>query len=348
MADLRTSLELNKLAAELGADGAEVAFLSVLSVDQIRDLRGVLSTAIFARNEGRVRRLAALTTLVPAALSARIAEMALGPALSARVASVLDGSVAARLAGHLSPEFLAEVSVHLDPTRVGPIVSGLPEYLIVDTGRTLIKAKQHAALGRLVAVVSPEAALKVVDVADGHDMLQIALYADQPEALDRIVAGLPEDKVIDVLRAAGESGDYDAAVSMLTSLSRESSARLIRNVGVVPAETRAELVESVARHRVWASVVPALPEIEPGVMSDLVNVPVTLDPDVIDQVLLAAYELDQAPVLVRLVVALDDAHVEALKGSREVRRPDIQAWLVERSGSSRLIVNAVLEVLGVR
>lgn len=348
MADLLTSLELNKFATEIGADRAEVEFLEVLGIDQIRDLRGVLSAAVFSRNEGRVRKLAALTSLVPAPLAARIAELALGPALSARVASVLEPASAAKLAGHLSPEFLADVAVHLDPTRVGPIVAGLPDHLIVDAGRLLVRAKQHAALGRLVAVVTPEIALKVVDAASGADMLEIALYADEPVALDRIVAGIREDKLIDVLKAAGESGNYDAAISMLTALSPESSARLIRHVGVIAAETRSELVESVARHQVWSSVVPAMPEIESAVMADLVNVPVTLNPEVIDQVLLTAYELDEAPVLVRLVVALDDAHVEALKGSREIRRPEIQTWLLERSGASTIIVNALLDVLGVR
>lgn len=348
MGDLRSRIEVTKLARELGVEESEISFLTASAPEDLRELRRLTSTALFARNEDRVKLLAALSRMLPVPLTAKIAAVALGPALSARVAGVLDPREASRLAGHLEPPFLATLAVSLDPARVAPIVRGLPDELVVDVGRRLLAAGEHVTLARFVAVVSPDVAMGVVVNATGADLLQVALFTDEPAALDAIVHRISDEVLADVIRAASAAHAYDAAVTLLTSLSAHSCARLVAQVGVVEDNARESLIEAVAEHDVWPAVLPALPTVEQDVLKALVNVPATLDSAIVDRVVLHSRQLDLAPVLVQLVLAMDDEHLDALRESSVLREPGLQEWLTANAGVGTRLVLPVLESLGLR
>ncbi|MEX0427051.1 hypothetical protein AB3X52_05410 [Nocardioides sp. DS6] len=348
MGDLASRLEVAKLARQLGVDQGGLAFLTDRSPAELKDLRTVAAHALFSRNEDRVTRLAALSRMLPVPITAKIAEHALGPMLSARVAAVLDPREAARLAGRLDPDFLARLAVSLDPGRVAPIVRGLPDDLVVGVGRRLLRAGEHLTLGRFVSVVSVDVALAVVEGASGHDLLQVALFTDEPSSLEAIVRRLPDDLLGEIIRAADADGAYDAAVGLLLSLSPESCARLVAQVGIVSAGAREAIVEAVAEHDVWPAVLPALHVVDAPVLAALVNVPSTLDVAAVDRVVEHARELDLAPVLVQLVLGFDDDHLDVLRESDRLRDPALQEWLITHAGVSGRLVIPVLESLGLR
>ena len=224
MTALTSALEITKLAHEMHVDEAELAFLATTSPDDLRDLRGIVSHAMFSRHESRVKGLAAVSKKLPAAVTAKIAEIAMGPMLSARVAAVMEPADAAKLAGHLKPEFLAELSVHLDPSRVSGIIAKLDEALVVDVGRRLMARGHLLTLARFTGVVGAETSLKVVDGASGSDVLQLALFIDEPSVIDPILAGLPDETVTELAAVTGE--DDEAAEALLASLTEDSRARI--------------------------------------------------------------------------------------------------------------------------
>jgi hypothetical protein len=90
VAELASRVEVAKLAHELSVDEDTLTFLYDRSPDQLRDLRSAVSTALFTRHEDRVKRLASLSKSLPHSITAKIAQIALGPTLSARVAAVMD------------------------------------------------------------------------------------------------------------------------------------------------------------------------------------------------------------------------------------------------------------------
>lgn len=348
MGDLASRIEIAKLARELGIPEEGLGVLADRTPAELKELRAVAAHALFRRHEDRVTRLASLSRMLPVGLTAKIAELALGPMLSARVAAVLDPREATRLAGHLDPDFLARLAVSLDPGRVAAIVRGLPDDLVVGVGSRLLRAGEHLTLGRFVAVVSPELAMRVVDGASAHDLLQVALFTDEPTALEAIVRQLPDETLGAIVGAAHEDEAYDAAVGLLLSLSEESCARLVGQVGVVAAAAREQIVEAVAAHDVWPAVLPALHRVDQPVLAALVNVPATLDVAVVDRVVEHARALDLAPALVQLLLGLDDAHLDVLQDSKQLRDPGVQEWLLAGAGVSARLVIAVLESLGLR
>jgi hypothetical protein len=221
---LTSALEITKLAHEMHVDEAELAFLATTSPDDLRDLRGIVSHAMFSRHESRVKGLAAVSKKLPAAVTAKITEIAMGPMLSARVAAVMDPADAAKLAGHLKPEFLAELSVHLDPSRVEGIVAKLDSALVIEVGRRLLAEGHLLTLARFTGVVRPETSLEVVDGASGAEILQLALFIDEPSVVDPILAGLPDETVAEIAAATVEHGE--AADALLAALHEDSRARI--------------------------------------------------------------------------------------------------------------------------
>ncbi|MFT4264222.1 MAG: hypothetical protein QM572_12620 [Nocardioides sp.] len=346
MADLTSRIEVTKLAHELGASEQELEFLADGTPEQLRELRGIVAEALFARHEERVGRLAALSKLLPVPLTAKIAELALGPMLSARVAGALDPREAARLAGHLNPTFLTDLSISLDPKRVAPIVRQLPDALVADIGRRLLAKGAFLVLGRFVAIVDVDVALQVVDGATDDALLQVALFTDDQSALDAITRRLDDSRLGGVIRAAAASNSWDAAVTILTSLSEETRTRLVAQAGVIDAAARDDLIAAIAKHDVWAEVLPSLHAVEQPILASLVNVESTLDASLIDHIVGVARQLDLAPVLVQLVLVLDDPHLDVLKDTKRLREPEVQTWLLENAGVARRLVEAVLSQLG--
>lgn len=224
MTALTSALEITKLAHEMHVDESELAFLATTSPDDLRDLRGIVSHAMFSRHESRVKGLAAVSKKLPAAVTAKIAEIAMGPMLSARVAAVMDPADAAKLAGHLKPEFLAELSVHLDPSRVEGIIAKLDSVLVVEVGRRLLAEGHLLTLARFTGVVRPETSLEVVDGASGAEILQLALFIDESSVVDPILAGLSDETVTEIAAATAEHGE--AADALLAALHEDSRARI--------------------------------------------------------------------------------------------------------------------------
>lgn len=211
MSDLLRRIELQKIVAELGGDEADLDFLLSRTPQQLRELRGLITTAIFARHEERVRLIAGLSKRLPAALTAKIAESALGPVVSARIAGALDPKDAVKLTEHVSPEFLTRLAVALDPVRIGPIVAELPESLTVDVGRRLLAEGQLLVLGRFVSVVPTSTALAALDGAEPAALLEVALYADDADAVARVARALPEETRAALREAAEVAGPETVA-----------------------------------------------------------------------------------------------------------------------------------------
>jgi hypothetical protein len=186
MAEPASRAELDKLARELGVPESELGFLEEHAPDALRELRRLTSAALTRRHESRVRTLASMSRMLPVGVAAKIAENALGPALSARVAAAMPTEDAARLVGDLSPEFLTELAARLDPERARPLLATLPTELVADVARRLLANRDLIALARFVSVVDRHVVSQIAAEASEEDLRQVALYTEDPAALARL------------------------------------------------------------------------------------------------------------------------------------------------------------------
>lgn len=245
-----TRAEIGRLAAELDVGPERLAFLADLEPAVIRDLRADLAEALHTRHEAKFRRLARLSHLAPAPITAKVAEVAFSPLLGARVAAVMDPEHAVRLASKLSPRFLTDISTRLDPVRAEPIIRGLPVKTVVDVGRRLLEREEYLPLGRFVSVVDTDTALEVVATATAAEMLAVALWTEDVAALDAVMQRLPDERLADVL-AVGLAADapesaYDDLAAVLDAASDETRARLLALAADLDGVDAAPLAERLA------------------------------------------------------------------------------------------------------
>ena len=278
--ELLVRVELTKLAHELGVDVADVEVLDELSREELVELRGLVSHALFAPHEHRFGRFAAMARLVPAGLAAKSAEVALGPVMTARVAAVTEPELAVRMASHVSPAFMARMSPHLDPSKIEGILSGLPESTVVDVGRRLVEAREHIALGRFISFVPVTTSVQVVADAAPLELLQIALFTEDPASLDAVIAELPDERIVGVLVAAEDGGVMDDAVTMQAPLSTATRTRILALAAGTDEKVRETLIRSVSHHRTWGQVVTFVDDVGADRARPLLDVPALQEPDV--------------------------------------------------------------------
>jgi len=345
VADLAARAEVAKLARELALDADRLAFLQAADRHELAALRETISGALFAAQEPRLRRIAALGKLLPTPITARIAEAAFGPMLSGRIAGVLDVSTAVRLAAQLKPAFLAEVSKWIDPARTASIVRALPDPNVITVGRHLLEQGDYVTLGRFVSVVSTEVALGVVAHANDRQLLHVALCAEDQARMSQLVHELPDERIVGVVAAAAEAGAFDEALTLLVLLEPAERIRAGGLAASLDLDVRNGIVESAVRLSVWPEVLSLLAELSDDARRQLVNVPATLDPNVIAAAVRAAREHDLGAAVLPMLRSLDEQHRAALGAVPELADPGLRAWLASSTRLPPTVVDSVLKAL---
>ena len=283
MTGLRTRIELAKLAHELDVAPSEVQFLDTLSPAQLRDLRTHVVRAVHAPHEHRFARMASFGRLVPVPVAAKGTQVALGPLVAARVAAASDVDLAVKLSSHISPAFLSRMTPYLDPSRVADIVSRLDEELVVEVGRLTVARQEYIPLARFISYVPVSWALRVVAEAPPLDLLRTALYAEDLDALDALIAEVPEDRLTDVLVAAHGAGELADALTLLELISVPSRVRVVTVAQGLDADVRDALIRVGHEHDAWEDLRPVLERLTVDEVHRLLDVPAIQEPGVRDR-----------------------------------------------------------------
>lgn len=347
MGDLAARGEVVKLARELDVPLATLRFLETQPADDLAAFRRTVTAAIVATEDLRLRRIAAASRLVPKRVAARLAESQLGALLSARVAGVLDVPEALRLAGAVRPGFLAEMAAYLDPARTAALVRAIPDTLMVDVGRRLLDASHYITLGRLISLVDDAPLLALLGYARDDQLLEIAILAEDRVRLDEILAGLSNERAAGVIAAAASSGQFDQALSLMSSLSPDQRVRLATIAADLGPDVTDGLVRAVIRSGAWDEMLPLLTRMPDATRRAFVNVPATLDPSVIGDVLHHARILGLGTFVLPLLTSLDGAHLATVGQAQVAEDPEVRQWLSVSTGMAPEVVDAVLAALRV-
>ncbi|WP_162602285.1 hypothetical protein [Nocardioides daejeonensis] len=221
MSMLESRREVARLAGALHVEERELAYLRDQPAEALRTLRVGLSEHLFERHRRTFRRIGKLAGSVPAPLAGRIAQAALGPAVSARAAATMEPPLAVKLSSSLPAGFLAELSVQLDPERARPIIAGLPERTILDVSAILLERGEHLAMSRFIPVISADLAVRVIEQAERRVILAIANLAEDNAAVEQILERLP---VADDAHLAAAVTDEEVALDALSLAARVSPA----------------------------------------------------------------------------------------------------------------------------
>lgn len=235
--------EILKLARVLDVDPARLDYLADVDQGEVRLLREQMTTTLFDANLVVLERMALASKLLPAGVTAKIAEKVFGPLLCARIAGLVDVSRGVDVAKRLSPKFLASVAAELDPRRATSIITRIPVTTVVAVAEELTRREDWITLGRFVGHLPDDTVRRCVGLLDDAGLLRTAYVLDDPTRIDHMLSLLGEDRLPSLVRAAAaDESLWAPALDVLAHLNETRRATVRPLLGELPEElrTRAE------------------------------------------------------------------------------------------------------------
>jgi hypothetical protein len=223
---VRTEAELEKLARALHADPGRLAALAPLAPADLRALRHAVSDALLEADQHHFGRVADAAKALPATVSAKLAEKALGPLLAARVAAIIDLDRALDLVGRLSPRFLADVALELDPRQAHALLEALPARPIALAAQELDRRGEHIAMTMFVGHLSDDALSATVEILSDDALLRIGYLLEAPERLDTVFTFLDDARLARLVQLAAAEGRWAELTGITDELSRRQQLRV--------------------------------------------------------------------------------------------------------------------------
>ncbi len=225
-AALQARAEVEKLARCLATDPEDLAALEACPPRALRKLRHQVGDHLLEADHRAFARAAAAASSVPAAVAAKMAEKALGPLLTARVAALVDEDRIMGIVKRLPDDFLAEVAVELDPRHARHVLLSIPDDRMADIAQELDSRGEHVAMSAFVAYLTPDALAAVVDVLSADALLRVGYLLEAPERLDGIVAGMSDESLTAVVELAEAEGRQDELAGICEHLKARQRRRV--------------------------------------------------------------------------------------------------------------------------
>jgi len=337
-ATLETSAEILKLERLLGLDAGDLGFLEVVPADELRTLRSRVTDSIFDAGGEALARVGMAAKLLPSALVASVAERAFGPLLCARAAATVVPDKAIDVAKRLSPDFLADTTIELDPRRVAAIIAGVPESLVVPVAAELGRRGEHVTMGRFLAFVPDHAIAAAMGALSDEAMLRTAFVLEHKEALDHAVGLLPPERMPDILRCASENDLWPEALDLLDHLAPATRGPIADVVAGLDETLVQRLVDAVSAAGIWENLLPVVGAMGAESRLQIASRPAFHEPRILSEIIDAAAQGESWSDLLPLIEALPSAvrrHAADLVAAYDdPRAPDIAAAIRNEGASA--------------
>jgi hypothetical protein len=306
-ARLETAAEVLKLERLLGLGIGDLDFLDDIPASELRALREKVTDSLFDAGAQMLGRLGAAAKLIPSPLVATIAERSFGPLLCARAAGSVDPGKAIDVAKRLSPGFLADATIELDPRRVARIIAGVPTSLVQPVAAELGRREEHVTMGRFLAFVPDNAIAAAMGALSDEAMLRTAFVLEHKDALDHAVGLLPPERLPGVLRCASENDLWPEALDLLDHLSHERRGPIADVVATLDEDLVQRLVTAVSEAGLWEALLPVVGTMSTHGRLTIASRAAFHEPRVLEEIVAAAaHDGSQWSHLLPLIDALPD------------------------------------------
>lgn len=219
-------LEVRRIARLANLEPGDLTGLESIGVQDLRTLRDQIAAKLFDEHTESWQRAVAVSAVVPAALSAKLSEAALGPVLCARVTPLTPPAKAVDIGSRMSPEFMAEVAINLDPRKVSDLVVAMPPATIAAISRVLADRSEWLVMADFVATVHPEALRATIQALDEESILRIAVLLEDRQRIIAVAKMMGQDRLAGMRQAAADN-DLQAHLDFVRdSLDSQQRARL--------------------------------------------------------------------------------------------------------------------------
>lgn len=310
---LRQHAERLRLAQLLEVSPDQLDFLCELSDTELANLREACRAALLLPHRALYQRLAHVSKLLPTTLAAYIAEHTLGALLCARISAEMSVPRTLALCQHLSPPFMAAVTLHMDMDSLADIAAALPEASLRAIARELAARGDFITLGELVDFLPPGITTPIAaEIASGEVMLRMSLFIKSPARLQSVLEQLPLSELGALARAAADSrlGLLPQALSLLHGLTPIWQRRLIDTAIAEGEATLTNLVLETDRQDLWSSALPFSGLLDRSAQLKLLSLRVWKDEGLLARALRNARNPASRPFLQALLAKLPSPALE--------------------------------------
>lgn len=246
VASLEVRAEQLKLGRTLGVPAHELNFLESAPPGELKALREAIADDLFDGDAHHFAGMIKLARRLPIALSAQVAQHALGPELSARAATLLDPGMAADFVRRLPAAFLADVAVAADVAKLAPQLGGLPLEKIGAIATELAAREEWIPMGGFVSHLSDAELDAALAALDAEALLRTGFVMEDKSRVDAVVARVSDAQLADYLRTAIAQDLLPEALDLATHLKARQRKRMAARLDDL---SDAELAALAARVR---------------------------------------------------------------------------------------------------
>ncbi len=307
MNTLRQHAERLRLARLFEESPDRLDFLPELSATDLANLHTACRAVLLAPHHALYQRLAQASKLLPTTLTAYIAEHTLGPLLCARISAEMSVPRTVALCQHLSPPFMAEVTLHMDMDSLADLAVALPLESLRGIARELVDRGEFITLGELVDFLPPGITTHIAaEFASGEVMLRISLFIKSPARLQSLLEQLPLPELGALARAAADSrlGLLPQMLSLLQRITPIWQHRLIDTSLAEGEATLTNLVLETDRQDLWSAALPFSSLLDRAAQQKLLSLRIWKDEDLLVRALRNARNPASRPFLEALLAGL--------------------------------------------
>jgi hypothetical protein len=304
MTSMEVRAEIIKLARVLDRNPEHLLFLAETPAADIRRLREATHEHLFNGDRATFRRIAAASKLLPARLTAVVAQKAFAPVFLARIAGEMPTDRAIDIAQRMDTELLADVTLELDPRAVGPIIRGMPVPVVRAVALELVRRGEHIAMGLFVGYLADEAIREVLAaITDEEDLLRIGLFIEARDRIPTLVGMLSAERLRRMVELAqDESRDLWApALALMAHVDPASQRELGDMVAEQSEEPLTRLLFRCQDEELWPAALPVIARMSPAKQAALLRLEALADPAVLTGIWTAAQDHDLLRPLLPLV-----------------------------------------------
>jgi hypothetical protein len=254
-------------------------------------LRSAISDVLHDEQHEPVGLLAAVARWMPAWVSALCARSWFGAPMTARLASELPAWRVADIANYLSPKFLADIAVDLDPRSAREVLNLLASKKVMAISHVLLARRDFVTLGRFVALLPDTMLTQVAEsIEDEGDLLQVLFFIEARYRIDHIVRLIPAERMQRAVLVVCDASRRELWPSLLALLTHAGYG-LKRELGDLAAAqgegVLTAIIEIVQAEDLWEDVLAVVVCLSPAVQKQVVNLPALQRPEVLQRIIQA-------------------------------------------------------------
>jgi hypothetical protein len=302
--------EVLKLARLLGVQPGELEYLHKLDAALIRKLRQHATASLFDADRKAFQKVAAASKLLPAPITALIAEKALGPLLCAKIAGLIEPQRAVEIAKRLNTRYLADLCLELDPRSAVDVLQAMPVDRIVEVSRELARRKEYITMARFVDSLTDEAIeATMADLRDDETLLRIGFFVEDAGRLSAIIDLLAPERLRNIVQVASDRGGelWPEALALINSVA-EPQRRLMADLAAALDDAAvSRMIQATQAQELWPAMLPMVSMMNEEHRRRLINHPALQTGEVLGAIIRAADTMQLWPQLLPLVTLMDNA-----------------------------------------